>query len=111
MGVCARVHSWVKYEMRLHALADFNVEALVFYGANRQSRLPQAYPPSRGSIVLSGEDNLGVRDVYGDHPGEWTFMVIAEFPHQGSTSAYSAFLSLNIQSGAMSAECWQFKAQ
>lgn len=38
-------------------------------------------------------------------------MVIAEFPHQGSTSADSAFVSSNIQPGEMSAEYWQFKVQ
>ena len=106
LDVCTKLHAMVSYEMRVHALADFEVEALVLYGVNRIRSLPQDLKSEQNLWVFSGDDNFGVRDVYDDGPGEWSFMVITQFPHQGSTFADSAFISSNIASGEMKATYW-----
>lgn len=74
------------------------------YGVNRIRTLPQEFNSEQGLWVLSGEDNFGVKDVFPDGPGNWTFIVIAAFPHQGSSFADSMFISSNIDSGEMKAE-------
>jgi len=103
LDVCTLTHADVSYEMRIHALADFEVEALVLYGVNRIRSLPQDFKSEQDLWVFSGDDNFGVKDVYADGPGEWSFMVITQFAHQGSTFADSAFISSNIASGEMKA--------
>ncbi len=108
-SVCTHEHANVEYELSLHSLAGFEVEGVVVYGGNRIRELPQEFQSEGGLWVYSGKDNFGVRDVFGDGPGDWTFIVVVAFPHQGSAQADSLFLSSNIESGQMSAEYWEHK--
>ena len=83
----------------------------------------QDYPPIIGDVWYSNindpdttimdltvsayvSDDFGVRDVYGDEPGEWTFVVGIEFPYQGSTAEDSAYIASNF-SGEMKGEYWE----
>jgi hypothetical protein len=109
MGVCATRHSNVEYEIRVEALEGFTVEAIVLYGINRLRTLPDDYSVENGIHVIKGSDNFGVRDVYGDEPGEWSFIVAIEFPYQGSTAADSAYIETNVLGGEMKAEWWRAK--
>ena len=108
-GVCAHRHSTVEYEVRLQALAGVAVDPFVIYGVNRVRTLPDNYRVEDGIHVLSGSDNFGVRDVFGDEPGQWTFIVTVEFPYQGSGAADSAYIHTNIVGGEMKAEWWMMK--
>jgi hypothetical protein len=108
-GVCTDIHSNVEYEVRIQALAGFTVAPYVLYGLNRLRELPDDYSREEGIHILSGSDNFGIRDVYGDGPGEWTFLLTIRFPYQGSTAADSAYIESNIVGGEMRAEWWRAK--
>jgi hypothetical protein len=106
MGVCAHRHSNVEYELRVQALEGVSLDPFVLYGVGRIRTLPDNYSVENGVHVLKGSDNFGIRDYYGDEPGEWTFMVVVEFPYQGSTAADSAYIAGNFVGGEMKAEWW-----
>lgn len=104
MGVCAHRHSNVDYELRVQALEGVSVDPFLLYRIGRNRTLPDNYSVENGVHVLKGSDNFGIRDFYGDEPGEWTFMVVVEFPYQGSTAADSAYIAGNFVGGDMKAE-------
>lgn len=104
-NVCTAEHSNVRVEISVDDPSGISVEATVLYGVLRERSINLTKSIDLfGDYHFFGEDDFGIKDYYGESPGEFTLLLTMYFPSQNSTwSADSMFVANNVEDYSLDA--------
>lgn len=103
-NVCTAQHSTVSVNISTNDLYGITIEATILYGILRERPITLSKVNTSGLVYYSGYDDFGIKDYYGDSPGEFTLIVSMNFPSANNHwSDDSMYVSNNVTSLNLSA--------
>lgn len=96
-NVCTAEHSRVKVGIDVSNNPNIRVEAIILYGIQRERKIFLKKGLFINTYKYDGEETFGIKDYYGESPGEFTVLLTASFPSANTSwSEDSAFVANNI---------------
>ena len=96
-NVCTAEHSDVSVKINVRDVPDIRIEATVLYGFLRERPITLTHTDLGNNVLYQGSDNFGIKDYYGDSPGEFNLILTMYFPSANTNwSADSMYVSNNV---------------
>jgi len=109
-NVCTAQHSTVDVNITVKDVYGIRIEATILYGILRERPITLSKVHSSDLVNYEGSDDFGIKDYYGDSPGEFTLIVSMYFPSANNHwSDDSMFVSNNVADLHLSAWYRQVK--
>lgn len=95
--VCTAEHSTVSFQMTVRNVQGIRMEAVILYGILRERPVALSASNLGSTIEYTGSDSFGIKDYYGEGPGDFTALLTMYFPSSNSSwSADSSFVANNV---------------
>ena len=110
-NVCTKVHSKasISFSIRNQYADAISVNAVIWYGILKERPMNFTRSVDGTTIELSAWDEFGIRDLYGDGPGEFYLFVDMLFPSTGYWDSDSAFVEDNLLRLDINTEAYEFR--
>ncbi len=96
-NVCTAEHSSVRVSISVKDLPGIRIEATVLYGILRERPIQLSKTELGNALQYDGSDEFGIKDYYGDSPGEFDFILTMYFPSANTHwDVDSAFVADNV---------------
>lgn len=97
-NVCTAVHSTPSISLSISNAPGITAKAIILYGYGRERPITLNKTIDRfGNYEFEGFEDFGIKDYYGESPGEFTLLLTMSFPSYNSTwSADSMFVVNNV---------------
>ncbi len=108
--VCTKRHSNLDalFRVREEVADQVSFKVVVWYGIFKEYPLTLTRRQDGNMVVFEGSREFGIRDVYGDGPGEFSIFADMYFPSTGYWDTDSAYVDFNLRNLKIGATVWDF---